>query len=1167
MRRRRQQKLEKKLQQFSAEGGPEAGGTLRIFGESINQDVPYKTILLSTQDTAAFAVKEILEKYGKDKEEPANYCLVQIIVPYANGTSVPSNQQQQQTTSAETSSGANGAAPLAENAVSPISSSGPVREYILDDDDCPLIIERSHLKSRGVLTFHIRRRPPDFQPRKRKKKSPGSVSVGGQQPHPQSFDGNSSVASDLGAGIITKQQQQQQPVHGEETATSALLNGGAKLMPYIVEVNADGSELTLGRSSNIPGTTGPRRHFLFMNVTEVGAADAAMLAGGGAGSQGPLGGRAPPPSSQASNSNSNRSSNSIQLLGPNILPRHCIITHSEGLITVTPCSREAETFVNGTRITETTILKHGMLVRFGKLHTFKFVDEGDALRRQLSTSTGAIIGQHFAAQAAAASEGNSSAAALNAMTANASYETTFDAEGKVETAPASVHPSFSSGSLQRNSHSNFQQQQQHQLHQPFPTGSLPRSASANSGGGGGGYHPHHHPHHHHQSSLDAQQQQQQQQLMPPPSGTPTSMMMQLRSAQAAGQQQTGPAGSNTMRKPGAGGGDNILPAILEVWEEIEPLFLNLLITRADPNAIQFKLAITYTLYMVTRFRASTYFKPEIVPNQRATLLIGFCIRYAKLIHKEIGERQRAQAHLAFWLANSSELLHFLKNDRHLAAFTLESQEILADAVQYAFGGLVRCQQAELKEALAAFPDDQRSPGNSNSNNTSSTTSTSTARVLAVLSNSMALLRRFRVNAALTIQLFSQLFHYINMWLFNRVLGTAESNLCSRPYGDRLKAALLEIEAWAEKQGLELAAECHLSRIAQTAQFLQAPKAGRSAEELTALVDKFYKLNSLQLRALFERYQPTGAEELANAAFVRLLRDPALIEAVVKQARVATDELILKEGREVRLEEEIDLQLPFLLPEDGYSCDIVVGIPATLADFVQSLVAARVAKLTVQPTASGYWTIYFINFMPEVAAQAAAAHHQHQQQQHPHHYHQAMNSQETSTQSSSGTVTTTSTSGHFSGGDQSSGGSGGGGSVGSKSSTLVATPLAGPGYPLATSASAGQLMLNGQFRPAPGMSPLPSPQRSISGMVPGSPGFGAMPPPHAAMFNSFNGMRTMPEPEVQIIKLQKINNGIGLSIVAAQGTHQPVQGIYIKSVVKDGAADLVSVLKEGLDKLT
>ncbi len=33
---------------------------------------------------------------------------------------------------------------------------------------------------------------------------------------------------------------------------------------------------------------------------------------------------------------------------------------------------------------------------------------------------------------------------------------------------------------------------------------------------------------------------------------------------------------------------------------------------------------------------------------------------------------------------------------------------------------------------------------------------------------MNLLRKCRVNAALTIQLFSQLFHFINMWTFNQV---------------------------------------------------------------------------------------------------------------------------------------------------------------------------------------------------------------------------------------------------------------------------------------------------------------------------------------------------------------------------------------------------------------
>ena len=47
----------------------------------------------------------------------------------------------------------------------------------------------------------------------------------------------------------------------------------------------------------------------------------------------------------------------------------------------------------------------------------------------------------------------------------------------------------------------------------------------------------------------------------------------------------------------------------------------------------------------------------------------------------------------------------------------------------------------------------------------------------------------------------------------------------------------------------------------------------------------------------------------------------------------SDELLRSEGREVRLEEDQDLQLPFLLPEDGYSCDIVKGVPSGLADFL------------------------------------------------------------------------------------------------------------------------------------------------------------------------------------------------------------------------------------------
>lgn len=79
MRRRRQQKLERKLQQFrSKDGGPDTGGTLKIYGEALCKDVPYKTLLLSIRDSAAQVVREMLSKYGLDKVDPQQYCLVQV---------------------------------------------------------------------------------------------------------------------------------------------------------------------------------------------------------------------------------------------------------------------------------------------------------------------------------------------------------------------------------------------------------------------------------------------------------------------------------------------------------------------------------------------------------------------------------------------------------------------------------------------------------------------------------------------------------------------------------------------------------------------------------------------------------------------------------------------------------------------------------------------------------------------------------------------------------------------------------------------------------------------------------------------------------------------------------------------------------------------------------
>lgn len=64
----------------------------------------------------------------------------------------------------------------------------------------------------------------------------------------------------------------------------------------------------------------------------------------------------------------------IQLLGPGILPHHCNLMHTDGMVTVTPHGPDADTFVDGQRVAETTVLRSGSTLQFGSTHVFKFVD-------------------------------------------------------------------------------------------------------------------------------------------------------------------------------------------------------------------------------------------------------------------------------------------------------------------------------------------------------------------------------------------------------------------------------------------------------------------------------------------------------------------------------------------------------------------------------------------------------------------------------------------------------------------------------------------------------------------------------------------------------------------------------------------------------------------------
>ncbi|XP_047497776.1 afadin-like [Penaeus chinensis] len=869
MRRRRAQKLEKKLQQFrSKDGGPDTGGTLKIYGESLRPDVPYKTLLLSVRDNALSVVREMLDKYGLYKEDPNNYCLIQNVVGGDEGYG---------------------------------GATSPQKEYILDDDECPLAILMNHPPSRGSIMFHVRRRPADYgtakeeeeahqghgrrgrpwwrRPRAPAPTRPALLARQAALPHRartrekkktqfypskeastncHGLDCKRGVRGEARRGQRARRKPRETPslVVGARGTRPPAPPGSPPLLrlaqPLMTELDKPYKERRSGRDeTGIKYEAGPgllaghgcspewketlepnrrahldvhrgsgamhgqelggtgRQHQLHLNVTEVGTDRSAHTGG-----------------------------QSLQLFGPNIQARHCVIAHTEGIVTVTPCSRDADTFVNGQRIYETTILQHGCIVRFGRIHNFRFIDpqQDDRMRQHhlMDRSGQEKVGPGGPGEKAEA--------------------------GGDSVSHAGSHTGSQAGS--RNSRSSAQER--------------PNRAD-----------------------------------------------------------QSFEGRSNYERYPPAR--DPILPAVLEFREESEDAFLHSITTDLDPIDVQFKLAPTYTLYMAARFRASTHYRPELSPTERAHRLTEMLTKVAAMVQNVIHSRHGDPTSLAFWMANASELLHFLKQDRHICGYSLDAQDILAEAVQVAFRSLVDCMQAELSTSLPMFLEDRDDVNEEEG---------STAHVLSILSNTMALLRRCRVNAALTIQLFSQLFHFINMWVFNRIVADPLPNYCTRVWGIRLKRRLARIELWAEKQGLELAADCHLARLSQAAMLLHAQKS--APDDIATISSTCFKLNSLQLRALLEKYQPAPDEP-------RIPQD--LVDNVVAVAESTADGLAREDGREVRLEEEIDLQLPFLLPEDGYSCDIVRGVPSGLAEFLNPLQHAGLCRMNPQPSSSGYWTIY------------------------------------------------------------------------------------------------------------------------------------------------------------------------------------------------------------------
>lgn len=294
MRRRRQQKLEKRMKEFNTKGGPQTGGILKIFAESLKPEIPYKTILASVKDNADIITKSALEKFLLGKEDPDYYCIVMAIIPHGGDASL-------------------------DNA----------KERIIRSSDCPLAIQNSWPKNKGLITFHLRRRAqgtfepkPEKAPPKDKSVRPPQLPEKPKQPPPNVEERRAPNIS-----------------HADVQMRNSLDDDFDRdVMPYFLELTPEGKEINYK----------PKIYYIKPQETIIGSS------------------RNPTPGVQY-----------LQLFSPKILASHCSIVNADGTVSIVPHGPEADVRVGGEPVYDNTLLQTGDVVQFGGLHTFRFCNPLD----------------------------------------------------------------------------------------------------------------------------------------------------------------------------------------------------------------------------------------------------------------------------------------------------------------------------------------------------------------------------------------------------------------------------------------------------------------------------------------------------------------------------------------------------------------------------------------------------------------------------------------------------------------------------------------------------------------------------------------------------------------------------------------------------------------------
>ena len=268
--------------------------------------------------------------------------------------------------------------------------------------------------------------------------------------------------------------------------------------------------------------------------------------------------------------------------------------------------------------------------------------------------------------------------------------------------------------------------------------------------------------------------------------------------------------------------------------------------------------------------------------------------------------------LAFWISNTTLLLHYLKKDAGLVSSTTKYQAELAELINETFILIIRDAERRMNKILdVAMLDHETIPGfdeiefqgewkpkvfqtkrtkveelNVRPLPPARRIQTSPRNITSLLSSTLFVLDLYDVHSVITAQILAQLLYWIGAELFNRVITTRR--YLSRTKAMQIRMNVSQIEDWARANDRQpehyengslmtngedtiSAARRHLAPVIQLLQWLQCfSSLGEDQESLSNTLIQLQRLSPQQIIHSVKNYRAEVGEKSLPKAHMKFL---------------------------------------------------------------------------------------------------------------------------------------------------------------------------------------------------------------------------------------------------------------------------------------------------------